>query len=145
MTTLDEPEILRLTLQAAESSYSTDSRFRVGAVAVWQTAEKLAVTRGCNVENAFSEAAHAEVVAITNGASPGYRQLRAVYIACPDLASDAPIECAVPCGYCRQWMSEFAGGEDIQVVLVSGSGDVRARLSLFRDLLPMPFRLVKSD
>ena len=135
-----EPEILRLAVQAADSSYSPYSKFRVGAAALWHTADE-AVTVGCNVENAFYEAAHAEVVAMTTGASKGYRQLRAMYIACPDLAADSRLELAVPCGYCRQWMSEFAAGEDIEVVLVSGSADVRSRFLLFRDLLPMPFRL----
>ena len=135
-----EPEILRLTVQAAESSYSPYSKFRVGAAAVWSTAEG-AVTVGCNVENAFYEAAHAEVVAMTTGASQGYRQLRAMYIACPDLTPDSRIELAVPCGYCRQWMSEFTAADDIEVVLVTGAAEVRSRYLLFRDLLPMPFRL----
>jgi len=137
----DESEILRLALQAADSSYSPYSHFRVGAAAVWQTPAGVTVTRGCNVENAFYEAAHAEAVAITNGASQGHRSLRAVYIACPDAAPDSPIEFAVPCGFCRQWMSEFSSGDDIEVVLVSGSADVRARYLLFKDLLPIPFRL----
>ena len=141
MSDRDEAEILRTALQAADSSYSPYSHFRVGAAAVWQTSGELAVTLGCNVENAFYEAAHAEVVAITNGVSQGYRNLRAVYIACPDAASDVSIEFVVPCGYCRQWMSEFSVGGDIEVVLVSASADVRARYLLLRDLLPIPFRL----
>jgi len=62
-------------------------------------------------------------------------------IACPDLTPDSRIELAVPRGYCRQWISEFTAADDIEVVLVSGTADVRSRYLLFRDRLPMPFRL----
>jgi cytidine deaminase len=143
------PEAQALTgmaVAAAEHSYSPYSHFRVGAVAIWQLeAGDVAVTTGCNVENAFYEAAHAESTALIVGVSQGYRHLIGVYVACIDIDADAPLELAMPCGFCRQWLSEFVpDGSDAEVVIVSATGDIRARFGLLRDLLPYPFRLTAS-
>ncbi len=141
---IPEPEALAgMAVGAAEHSYSPYSHFRVGAAAVWQmVAGDVAVTTGCNVENAFYEAAHAESTALIVGASRGYRRLIGIYVACIDLDADAPLELAMPCGFCRQWLSEFVpAGSDADVVIVSASGDIRAHFALLRDLLPYPFRL----
>lgn len=112
MSTFTHPpapeHLARWAVEAAEHSYSPYSHFRVGAVALWQTPDGgWAVTRGCNVENAFYEAAHAESTALIVGAAQGYRVLRGVYVACIDLAPEASLNFAMPCGFCRQWMSEF--------------------------------------
>src|SRR5688500_10797522 len=115
---IPEPEALAgIAVEAAEHSYSPYSHFRVGAAAVWQmVVGNVAVTTGCNVENAFYEAAHAESTALIVGASRGYRHLLGVYVACIDLDADAPLELAMPCGFCRQWLSEFVpAGADADV------------------------------
>jgi cytidine deaminase len=100
------------------------------------------ITNGCNVENAIYEAAHAESTALTAGVCRGYRHLVAMFVACPDLPVDSSLELSAPCGFCRQWMTEFvAPGDDVHVFLVAGDRRVRARLNLLRDLLPLAFRL----
>jgi cytidine deaminase len=151
MVTVDgplEPDALaQLAVAAARHSYSPYSHFRVGAAALWQLPSgETAVTTGCNVENAFYEAAHAESTALTCGAAQGYRRVLGIYVACVDLAAEARLELAMPCGFCRQWLSEFVpDGADAEVAIVSPLGRVRARFSLFRDLLPYPFRLVPDS
>ena len=139
----DEEAAARSAVDAAQHSYSPYSGFRVGAAAVWRLASgEYALTSGCNVENAFYEAAHAETTALTAGACRGYRDLVAMFVACPDLSADAPIELLTPCGFCRQWMTEFIpSGGDVHVIIVSGDCGVRARFQLLKDLLPLAFRL----
>jgi cytidine deaminase len=143
-TWVPEPELLaRTAVESAERSYSPYSHFRVGAAALWQLHNgNWAVTSGCNVENAFYEASHAESTALIVGAAQGYRHLLGLYVACIDLAPDAPLEFTMPCGFCRQWLSEFVPeGADADVVIVTSSGELRERFGLLRDLLPHPFRL----
>lgn len=89
--------------EAAESSYSPYSRFRVGAALL---CDDDTVVTGANVENrSFGLTICAERSAMVAAIARGKRRFKALAISCPD--ADYPVS---PCGACRQFISEFVEG-----------------------------------
>lgn len=124
----------RLAKIAAESAYCPHSMFRVGACVLTATGELVA---GCNVENAsYGLTICAERAAIFNAVSQGVRPggIRAIAVACPDAQTLDQCLSLMPCGACRQVMTEFMEA-DASVVVV--------RVGEFKlgELLPKAFRL----
>ncbi len=110
-------DLLAKATEAAESSYSPYSRFRVGAALL---CEDGTVVTGANVENrSFGLTICAERSALVAAIAGGRRRFKALAISCPD--ADYPVS---PCGACRQFISEFVeasfpvrfGGADGRVV-----------------------------
>lgn len=110
-----------------ERAYAPYSGFKVGAAVLGGSG---AVYGGCNVENASYPATRcAEQTAIQKAVSEGEREIVAVAV----IAEGA--EVCLPCGVCRQVLSEF--GPDMWVLMGNMTGRVEeVRLS---DLLPRPF------
>ena len=135
---MDKKELVRLAIEARESSYSPYSNFRVGAALLTSGGK---VYQGCNVENASYGAG---ICAERNAA------LRAVFegekrfseIAVVGWHRDAKPEergYAFPCGICRQALAEFLPeGEDLPVVCAAAQGEERLETTL-RSLLPLGF------
>lgn len=121
--------------EAAEKSYSPYSKFRVGAAALWHLDGTFYISRGTNIENAsFGLTICAERAAIFKGVSDGFRTLLAIAVVCPGVTAASPVEHSMPCGACRQVMSEFG---DTEMKVFVGN-----RLSRpLRELLPMAFKL----
>jgi cytidine deaminase len=120
-----------LAAKAAEHAYAPYSRFRVGAALLLEDG---GVVTGCNVENcSYRLTSCAEQGAIARAVAergPGIR-VRAVAVAnLNDAAS-------MPCGACRQTLSEFGG--DAMVVLYPGEGGA-AKETTLGELLPHAFR-----
>jgi cytidine deaminase len=127
-----ERERLRgLATAAAEHAYAPYSGFRVGAALLLESGQ---VVTGCNVENcSYRLTSCAEQGAIARAVAelgPGIR-LRAVAVA--NLNESA----SMPCGACRQTLTEFGGDETL--VLYPGEGGVLAETTL-GELLPWAFR-----
>jgi cytidine deaminase len=119
-------ELYERAAEAARSSYSPYSGFRVGAAVV---ADDGRVFTGCNVENAaYGAAICAEGNAISTAAAAGVRKIDVVVVACLDAG-----EC-YPCGNCRQLMREF---QVDTVVVQDGAGSLRTHD--FSDILPHSF------
>jgi len=114
--------------RAREQAHAPYSRFRVGAALLDDQGR---VHSGCNVENAaYPESLCAEAVALGALVSAGGRRVRAVVVA------GEGNEAIVPCGGCRQKLSEF-GAADTLVASVDPQG-WRARHTL-GELLPHGF------
>ena len=126
---MTDRELILLARDASEQAYAPYSHFRVGAAL--ETVDGRVFT-GCNVENAaLGECICAERSAVCKAVSEGARQFArlAVY-------ADSPDYC-LPCGSCRQVLSEFS--PDIELLCCRGSGAyVSYRL---HELLPPPFTL----
>ena len=91
--------LVEMARTAAENAYAPYSGFRVGAVVVAEDGSQFS---GANVENAaFPSTLCAEAVPIGRAVSEGARHLRAVAVVSLDMAG------IMPCGQCRQRMSEF--------------------------------------
>ncbi|MBX9685823.1 MAG: cytidine deaminase [Candidatus Obscuribacterales bacterium] len=124
-------ELRRLLLleaeSAAEQSYSPYSKFPVGAALL---ARDGTVFTGCNVENAsFGGTICAERTAFVKAVSEGYREFEMIAVFCKK-AKDA-----WPCGFCRQFMSEF--GSSLKVIAYKSEAGVQVRE--LSELLPFMF------
>jgi cytidine deaminase len=113
---------------AREHAHAPYSRYRVGAALLDEHGR---VHAGCNVENAaYPQSLCAEAVALGALVTAGATRVRAVAV-----AGDGQ-ETIVPCGGCRQKLSEFANADT--PVLALDPETIRARHTL-GELLPLAF------
>ncbi len=120
-------DLLRVAFAAAELAHSPYSKIKVGAALMSTDGQVFA---GCNVENAsYSLTLCAERVAAVKAISAGVTRFESIAIAS---SLDSPM---MPCGACRQFLTEFA--PDLFVVVQGKSGPrFQARLG---GLLPHAF------
>jgi len=130
-----EDEFLEAVVEAAraarESAYAPYSGFRVGAAVISESGK---IYVGCNVENAsYGATLCAERAAMAAMIAAGERRLVtvAVYVDAEDPA--------MPCGICRQWISEL--GPHAEIISSAPSGMKRTTIE---QLLPEPFTLRRS-
>lgn len=128
--TLDKRMITRLiraACTARAAAYAPYSKFHVGAAVL---TEDVAIHGGCNVENAsYGATVCAERVAALSAIAAGARHIRAVAVVYDDH------ELAIPCGLCRQVLSEF--GPAMLVFQANTRGEYT--LTSLATLLPAPF------
>ncbi len=104
-------ELLNEAKKISKNTYSPYSNFPVGACVLYENGNKYL---GCNVENAsYGLALCAERNAISSAISNGEKsKIKAVAIYSPKQKR------CMPCGACRQWLSEFAlNGHDTKIIL----------------------------
>ena len=124
--------LIKAALKVKKNAYAPYSRFYVGA-ALASNEGKIYV--GCNVENnSFGMTMCAERIAFFKAISDGARGFKAIAV-----VSDDPGH-TMPCGACRQVMSELAG-ENLDVVTADQSG--RINIVKLKELLPQPFEIKK--
>jgi len=117
---------------AQKNSYSPYSKFKVGAAV---TGNSGAIYTGCNVENAsYGLTLCAERVAIFNAISSGESSITEIAITCTGNNTDDNPSTLMPCGSCRQVMTEFC--EDDTIIHIDGLG-----ITTLKVLLPKPFKL----
>ena len=120
-------ELKSAAVSMLERSYCPYSHFPVGAAL---ECEDGTVYTGCNIENAgYSSTVCAERTAVFKAVSEGHRRFKRIVVAG---RSDSP---CVPCGECRQVLSEFA--PELEVICLDKDGN-ELTLSL-ADLLPHSF------
>jgi len=129
---MTDRDLLNMAREAARDAYVPYSHFPVGAAL--ECADGSVFT-GCNVENSsLGCTICAERTAIVKAVSEGRREFLRIAI-----YGEGENYC-MPCGACRQVMSEFVRqGDDIELLCTrSGGRYVSYRLS---QLLPHPFEL----
>ena len=121
---IDYEALLALALKAAEGAYAPYSKYCVGAAILVEDGQ---VFTGSNVENVYIGCTIcAERTAAVKAVSAGARRFLACAIACP-----TDVGC-LPCGICRQVLSEF----NLQQMIVVREGqDGHFAISLAK-LLP---------
>ena len=126
---MTDHELLNLAIRASEHAYAPYSCFKVGAALECENGRVFTV---CNVENgALGSTICAERVAICKAVSEGETKFTRIAI-----YADSADYC-MPCGTCRQVMSEFS--QDMEVLSANGAGSyVSYRLD---QLLPHTFKL----
>ena len=124
---MTDRELINMAVEAAKRAYAPYSGFKVGAAI--ECADGRVYT-GCNVENAaLGGSICAERTAALKAISEGFQSFRRIAI-----WADGEDYC-MPCGTCRQFLSEFSA--DMEVLCVRADGRyVRHRLS---GLLPCSF------
>jgi cytidine deaminase len=122
----DLTDLARRALEARQWSYAPYSRYAVGAALRTASGK---IYHGVNVENAaYPDTICAERTAAVKAVSEGERAFVAIAV--------ASANGGMPCGSCRQFLSEF--GLDTLVIIVGGEGTILKRVRL-RDLLPDAF------
>ena len=117
---MTDKELLAKAREASKKAYVPYSRFAVGAALECKGGQ---VFTGCNVENAaLGDTICAERTACVKAVSEGYRESQ---------------NYCMPCGSCRQFLSEFDQHGDIEVLASRADGRyVSYRL---RELMPHTF------
>jgi cytidine deaminase len=119
-------KLVRSAIDARDQAYAPHSHFYVGAALLIENGE---IVSGCNVENAsYSLSICAERVAASTAVAMGHRSWRAIAI--------ASVGGVMPCGACRQFLTEF--GTDVTVILVDVIDGSR-RTRKLSQLLPDAF------
>ena len=128
---IDDQKLVDTAIEARARAYADYSGYRVGAAIVDETGD---VHVGCNVENAsYPLGTCAETGAIAAMVAAGGRRIRTIAVA----GGGETLSDCVPCGGCRQRISEFADG-DTRVLLLDGK---EWRAWSIEALLPKGFTL----
>lgn len=124
---MTDMELIDLAIKASENAYAPYSGYKVGAALEGESGR---VYIGCNVENAaLGGTICAERNACTTAVAEGERRFRRIAV------YQEGEEYCVPCGQCRQFLSEF--GLDLSVLCVRG--DREYKIYALRELLPRAF------
>ena len=124
---MNKDKLVEMAKEARKNAYAPYSNFKVGAALLTKSGR---VFTGCNVENSsFGASMCAERVAVFKAVSEGEREFQAIAV-----VTDTK-EPAMPCGLCRQVLSEFS--LDIKIYAANLNGDVRE--TTLKDLLPYAF------
>ena len=131
---MTDNQLLQAAKDAMQNAYAPYSDYRVGAALL---CEDGTIYTGCNIENAsFGVTNCAERTALFKAVSEGRRTFTAIAVVggkdgiCTDFA--------MPCGACRQALSEFCDGT-FRIVL--GTDDGQVQVYTLAELLPGAFRL----
>ena len=127
-------ELMAHAKKARENSYCPYSKFSVGAALLCRDGS---LYLGCNIENSgYSATNCAERTAFFSAIADKKREFSAIAI-CGGALNEDGIQC-MPCGICRQVMSEFCD-EDFLIIVEDGKENIKEiRLG---ELLPYAFGL----
>jgi len=118
--------------KARLNAYSPYSNFQVGAALRTRSGK---VYTGCNVENHGIQALCSERTAFVKAISEGEREFECITVVGAPKGQE-PTEKCMPCGYCRQFMSEFVDS-NFKVCAVDENNNVEEYT--ISDLLPHSF------
>ena len=126
--------LLENAKKASEKTYSPYSNFPVGACVLYESGNKYI---GCNIENAsYGLTLCAERTAISSAIAQGEKtKIKAIAIYSPKQKS------CMPCGACRQWLSEFALDNQIKIILEGEDG--KAMVLTLAEIFPYGFKFEK--
>ena len=127
-----DPEA-KMALEAREKAYVPYSNFGVGCVLRTKSGKYF---KGCNVENGGIQSICAERVAFTKAISEGEKEFESIVVCGAKVGKPIEKKC-LPCGYCRQFISEFVE-PDFKVKIWDGS---KIHSYTIREILPETFFL----
>ena len=129
---IDLTDDIRLANGARKRAYAPHSGYAVGAVLMAKNGKRYT---GCNIENQGIQSICAERVAFSKAISEGEREFeRIIVIGGP---KDKEPEKCLPCGYCRQFMSEFVD-KNFKIYTVNKD---EIKEYTINDVLPFSFKL----
>ena len=127
---MDYDILMEKAIEVSKNAYVPYSKFPVGACVLTDNDKMYA---GCNFENAsFGLTICAERNAIGNAIANGEKEIFAIAIYSPNRDD------CLPCGACRQVISEFCRDEGIDVITEK---DGRLEIRNINELLPGRFKL----
>lgn len=126
-------EDIELAKKARLNAHSPYSNYEVGAALRTKSGK---IYLGCNIENHGIQGICAERTAFAKALSEGEREFERITIVGAKKGEE-PKEKCMPCGYCRQFMSEFVDS-DFKICVVD-NGNIE-ELTM-EELLPYGFKL----
>jgi cytidine deaminase len=124
---MKKEQLVDMAKKAREYAYAPYSKFKVGAALLTKSGK---VFTGCNVENSsFGASMCAERIAVFKAVSEGEREFEAIAV-----VTDT-VNPAMPCGMCRQVLSEFS----LEIKIYAANLDGRIKSTTLRELLPFAF------
>ena len=132
---MTDRELISLAIKARKNAYIPYSHYAVGAALVAGSGK---VYTGCNIENAaYGPTNCAERTAIFKAVSEGEREIKVIAVVAAPEEQDAPFNAyALPCGVCRQVISEFAA-DGIRILLAKSEDDYLEKT--IDEILPLRF------
>lgn len=127
-------EQIQGALKAKENAYSPYSNYQVGACLKTKSGK---MYTGCNVENGGISSICAERVAFAKAISEGEKDFESIVIVAGK-SKAKELDFAMPCGYCRQFMSEFVE-KDFKIIVYQSKDQNREYT--IEELLPNSFKL----
>lgn len=126
-------EDIEFAKSARLKSCSPYSNFQVGAALRTKSGK---VYLGCNIENHGIQGICAERTAFAKALSEGEREFESITVVGAPKGEEPTEEC-MPCGYCRQFMSEFVD-DNFKICVVDKENNIK-ELTI-NDLLPYSFK-----
>jgi len=124
--------LIDVAKEARNNSYSPYSNFKVGAALLTKSGK---VYKGCNIENSsFSPSCCAERTAFVKAVSEGVTDFESIAVVG---GKDDTNEFCLPCGVCRQFMSEFCD-KDFKIYI---SNNKEVKCYTLEELLPHSFKM----
>ena len=124
-------KLVKAAIAARETAYAPYSKFKVGAAILTKDGK---IYKGCNIENAsYGATICAERSAVCNMIANGGADPIAIAICYNEE------EFAVPCGICRQVLSEFSPKGDLVILMAKTDGTYQE--TTLSALLPSSFKL----
>ena len=129
---IDRKLLIKKAFEAQKYSYSPYSNFAVGAALLSDNGD---IYQGCNVENAsYSLTNCAERTALFSAIANGEKEFDSILII--GGKNGDLNDYAMPCGACRQALSEFCDN-DFKVYVAKNENDIKE--FLLKELLPFTF------
>ena len=126
-------EDLEMAKKARLNAYTPYSNFKVGALLRCQNGK---LYTGANIENHGIQSICAERTAFVKAISEGEKEFESITVVGSKEGEEPNIEC-LPCGYCRQFMSEFVN-KNFKIITVN---DNLTKEYTIEDILPYSFKL----
>ena len=126
-------EDIEKAMKVRLNAYSPYSNYQGGAILRCKNGK---VYTGCNIENHGIQSICAERTAFCKALSEGEKEFESITIVGSFKNSDITDEC-LPCGYCRQFMSEFVSKE-FKIITFDGKNTFERSIV---DILPFSFKL----
>lgn len=124
-------EDIKLAIEARKNAHS--KIYKVGALLKMKSGKKYT---GCNIDNQSIQSICAERVAFSKAISEGEKDFEYIIVVGSQPNSDLLEKC-LPCGYCRQFISEFVN-KDFKIYTYY---DEKLEEYTISDLLPEAFVL----
>lgn len=125
-------EDVEIAKKARLLSHSPYSNFQVGTALRTKSGK---VYTGCNIENHGIQGICGERTAFAKALSEGEREFECITIVGATKGTEPTIEC-MPCGYCRQFMSEFVD-ENFKIYTLNGDN---VKEYTMKEILPYSFK-----
>ena len=123
--------LIETAKKARENAYTPYTNYKVGCALLTKNGK---IFSGCNIENDGIMSICAERVAFAKAISEGEKEFECILV----LGGKEELQYTSPCGYCRQFMSEFCN-KDFEIYMCYDNDKINKKT--LAELLPDSFDL----